>query len=123
MEPVDTVALNFNPTTLTLLNVLIGFIMFGVALDIRTDDFRRIVRDPRGPAIGLVAQFLLLPALTFVLVGIAAMVAMKFSTAGLCLAATFIAPRPALGLDLSSARRTRLDNGLTALALRLLRIE
>ena len=70
MDPVDTVALNFNPTTLTLLNVLIGFIMFGVALDIRTDDFRRIVRDPRGPAIGLVAQFLLLPALTFVLVGI-----------------------------------------------------
>ena len=70
MDPVDTVQLNFNPTTLTLLNVLIGFIMFGVALDIRADDFRRIVRDPRGPAIGLVAQFLLLPALTFVLVGI-----------------------------------------------------
>lgn len=70
MEPVDAVQLNFNPTTLTLLNVLIGLIMFGVALGIRVEDFRRIVRDPRGPAIGLVAQFLLLPAVTFVLVGL-----------------------------------------------------
>jgi BASS family bile acid:Na+ symporter len=70
MDPVDTVQLNFNPTTLTILNVLIGLIMYGVALDIRVDDFRRIIRDPRGPAIGLLAQFLLLPALTFVLVGL-----------------------------------------------------
>jgi bile acid:Na+ symporter, BASS family len=70
VNPVDAAQLNFNPTTLTILNVLIGLIMFGVALDIRVEDFRRIVRDPRGPAIGLGAQFLLLPALTFVLVGI-----------------------------------------------------
>jgi BASS family bile acid:Na+ symporter len=67
---VDDAVLNFNPTTLTILNVLIGFIMFGVALDIRVEDFRRILRDPRGPVIGLVAQFLLFPALTFVLVGL-----------------------------------------------------
>ena len=68
MEGVDQVQLNFNPATLTLLNVLIGLIMFGVALDIRVEDFRRVLRDPRGPLIGLGAQFLLLPALTFVLV-------------------------------------------------------
>ncbi len=70
MDPVDDAVLNFNPTTLTILNVLIGLIMFGVALDIRVEDFRRILRDPRGPAIGLVAQFLLFPALTFLLVGL-----------------------------------------------------
>ncbi|HSO05298.1 MAG TPA: hypothetical protein VLQ92_12500, partial [Candidatus Limnocylindrales bacterium] len=67
---VDDAVLNFNPTTLTILNVIIGFIMFGVALDIRVEDFRRILRDPRGPAIGLIAQFLLLPALTWVRVGV-----------------------------------------------------
>ena len=70
MDPVDAAVLNFNPTTLTILNVLIGFIMFGVALDIRVEDFRRILRDPRGPAIGLTAQFLLLPFVTFLLVGV-----------------------------------------------------
>lgn len=65
---IDQVQLNFNPTTLTILNALIGLIMFGVALDIRTEDFRRVVRDPRGPLIGLGAQFLLLPAFTFLLI-------------------------------------------------------
>lgn len=68
MDAVDQVQLNFNPTTLALLNALIGLIMFGVALDIRVDDFKRVVRDPRGPLIGLTAQFLLLPAMTFALV-------------------------------------------------------
>lgn len=67
MEAIDQVQLNFNESSLLLLNVLIGLIMFGVALDIRVDDFRRVVRDPRGPLIGLGAQFLLLPAFTFLL--------------------------------------------------------
>lgn len=68
MDAIDQVRLNFDTTTLTILNVLIGLIMFGVALDIRTEDFRRVVRDPRGPLIGLGAQFLLLPAFTFLLI-------------------------------------------------------
>ena len=68
MDAVDQVQLNFNPATLAVLNVLIGLIMFGVALDVRIDDFKRVVRDPRGPLIGLGAQFLLLPAMTFLLV-------------------------------------------------------
>ena len=65
--PIDQVELNFSEGTLALLNVLIGLIMFGVALDIRREDFRRVVRDPRGPLIGLGAQFFLLPAFTFLL--------------------------------------------------------
>ncbi len=68
---IDQAQLNFNDSTLLLLNVLIGLIMFGVALDIRIEDFRRVVRDPRGPLIGLGAQFLLLPAFTFLLISIA----------------------------------------------------
>lgn len=67
MSPLDSVELNLNEWTLVLLNVLIGLIMFGVALDIRVEDFRRVIRDPRGPLIGLGAQFLLLPAFTFAL--------------------------------------------------------
>jgi BASS family bile acid:Na+ symporter len=37
MDAVDQVQLNFNPATLAVLNVLIGLIMFGVALDIRVE--------------------------------------------------------------------------------------
>ena len=67
-QQIDQVQLSFDESSLLLLNVLIGLIMFGVALDIRVADFRRVVTDPRGPLIGLGAQFLLLPALTFALV-------------------------------------------------------
>ena len=66
--PVDSVRLSFQGEGLWVLNLIIGLIMFGVALDLRWQDFARIVRSPKGPLIGLVAQFVLLPAFTFVLV-------------------------------------------------------
>jgi len=68
VEPIDQVQLSFDESTLTVLNVLIGLIMFGVALSLRPGDFKRIAKDPRGPVIGLISQFLLLPALSFLLI-------------------------------------------------------
>ncbi|HGG56587.1 MAG TPA: bile acid:sodium symporter family protein, partial [Nannocystis exedens] len=53
---------------LLLLNAILGLIMFGVALDLKIDDFRRVLRQPRAVLIGLVGQLALLPALTFGLV-------------------------------------------------------
>lgn len=64
---IDQIHLAFNPASLMILNVILGVLMFGVALDIKVADFRRIARDPRGPLVGLGAQFFLLPALTFLL--------------------------------------------------------
>jgi BASS family bile acid:Na+ symporter len=42
--------------------------MFRIALDISLDDFRRLVRKPKPLFIGVLSQFILLPAVTFVLV-------------------------------------------------------
>lgn len=67
MSDVDALTLAFEPGTLVLLNVVIGLIMFGVALDLSVDDFRTVARKPRGAVVGLVAQFLLLPAATYAL--------------------------------------------------------
>ncbi len=64
---IDQVRLNFNPQGLFILNVAIGLMMFGVALELKLDDFKRIVVAPKAPCIGLVAQFILLPAFTFLL--------------------------------------------------------
>ncbi len=66
-EAVDQIHLNFNPQSLLLINAVIGLMMYGMALDLKLDDFWRIARSPKGPAIGLGAQFLLLPAFTFLL--------------------------------------------------------
>ncbi|MET3683047.1 BASS family bile acid:Na+ symporter [Alkalibacillus flavidus] len=65
---IDEVQLNFNESTLLLMNILIGFIMFGVALDLKVNDFKRTLKTPKPFLIGLTAQFLLLPAVTFGLV-------------------------------------------------------
>ena len=64
---VDLVRLNFNPQMLFVVNAAIGLMMFGVALDLKFEDFKRIIISPKAPGIGLVAQFILLPALTFLL--------------------------------------------------------
>ncbi len=64
---VDAVRLNFNPSGLLALNAVIGLMMFGIALDMKASDFTRILKSPKAPAIGLGAQFILLPAFTFLL--------------------------------------------------------
>jgi BASS family bile acid:Na+ symporter len=65
---VDLVQLNFNQQSLILLNVILGVVMFGVALDLKVWDFRGLVRLPKAVLIGMLGQFVLLPAFTFLLV-------------------------------------------------------
>ncbi|WP_200907097.1 bile acid:sodium symporter family protein [Desulfatitalea tepidiphila] len=64
---VDQISLNFSKSGLLGLNAVIGLMMYGMALDMKLEDFKRVVRSPKGPAIGLGAQFVLLPAFTFLL--------------------------------------------------------
>jgi bile acid:Na+ symporter, BASS family len=64
---IDQISLNFNKAGLLGLNAVIGLMMYGVALDMKLEDFKRVIRSPKGPAIGLCAQFILLPAFTFLL--------------------------------------------------------
>ncbi len=67
-ESLDQVQLDFSPESLFFLNIVLGFIMFGVALELKLDDFRQILIKPKGPIVGVISQFILLPALTFCLI-------------------------------------------------------
>jgi len=69
MDPaaIDQVRLNFNPQGLMIINAAIGLMMLGVAIDLKVEDFKRIIVSPKAPGIGLLAQFVLLPAFTFAL--------------------------------------------------------
>ncbi|HLO91839.1 MAG TPA: bile acid:sodium symporter family protein [Lentimicrobium sp.] len=64
----DNIRLNFSPASLHIMNICIGFIMFGVALGIKWDQMRDIILNPRKVIIGLASQFLVLPAVTFLAV-------------------------------------------------------
>lgn len=65
---IDEVVLNFSPGSLMLLNAILAVVMFSIAIDLRPSDFSSLARAPRAFVVGLVSQFLLLPALTFAMV-------------------------------------------------------
>ncbi|MFO7738802.1 MAG: bile acid:sodium symporter family protein [Desulfatiglandaceae bacterium] len=69
MDPaaVDQIRLNFSPQSLLALNAVIGLMMLGVSLELKLADFKRILVSPKAPAIGLGAQFILLPGFTYLL--------------------------------------------------------
>ncbi len=64
---VDSISIAFDEGSLTTLKIVIGAILFGIALDTKVDDFKRAAQRPGTIAIGVLAQFLLLPAITFLL--------------------------------------------------------
>jgi BASS family bile acid:Na+ symporter len=53
-----------SPVALLVLNAVLAFMMFGVSLGLRPVDFAAVLRKPVAPATGLLAQFVLLPAIT-----------------------------------------------------------
>jgi len=67
-ESIDALQLNLGDDGLLVMNVSLAVIMFGVALELTIRDFKEIAKNPKSTLIGTFSQFVLLPALTFVLV-------------------------------------------------------
>jgi len=67
LESLDHIRLNFSPESLHMLNIALAFIMFGVALEIRIDHFKKLLSEPKSAIIGFASQFIALPFVTFLL--------------------------------------------------------
>jgi bile acid:Na+ symporter, BASS family len=65
---IDNIRLNFSEGGLLYMNITLACIMFGVAMEIRIDNFRKIFEYPKSAILGIISQFIILPALTFALV-------------------------------------------------------
>ncbi len=68
MHPIDSVQVHFNSGQLFVLNLCLAFIMFGVALDLRVDNFSALFRRPKALLVGMSSQLVLLPILTLGLI-------------------------------------------------------
>lgn len=68
MNAIDAVTLNFSPASLMLLNAILAVVMFAIALDLKPAQFGALIRAPRPVIAGFLAQFLALPAATYLLV-------------------------------------------------------
>jgi BASS family bile acid:Na+ symporter len=62
---IDDIKINFDTEGLWVLNIAIAIIMFGVALGITIDDFKLLLKNPKTLFVGVLSQFILLPAFTF----------------------------------------------------------
>jgi BASS family bile acid:Na+ symporter len=62
---IDEVILNFNPTSLLALDIVLALIMFGIALAVKVADFKAVLTMPKAIIVAIAAQFILLPAVTF----------------------------------------------------------
>jgi BASS family bile acid:Na+ symporter len=70
---IDSVQITFDENTQLILKLILGFIIFGVALDIKIDDFKEVARNPKGVFLGLALQFIAFPAMTFGLIWVASL--------------------------------------------------
>ncbi len=63
----DQLTINLGATETTLVNIILAFVMFGVALGIKLETFKDVFRNPKSVLIGLGLQWVALPALTCLL--------------------------------------------------------
>jgi bile acid:Na+ symporter, BASS family len=64
----SSIEIQFNPESLWLLNLALGFIMFGIALEIKPAHFRLLWESPRAIFAGLFSQFIALQLVTLSIV-------------------------------------------------------
>jgi len=68
LKVLDSITLNFSQGGLLFMNITLAFIMFGVALEIQFENFKKVIYNPKSVIIGFTSQFFLLPLLTFIFV-------------------------------------------------------
>lgn len=69
-DPLDSIRLNFSQGDLLLLNLALAMIMYGVALDLKWEDFSYLIKNPKSFFLGVFSQFVVLPFLTWVMISL-----------------------------------------------------
>ena len=67
LESLSAITINFGQGGTTIVNILLAFIMFGVALGIKIHTFKDVFTKPKSLITGLVLQWIGLPAITTIL--------------------------------------------------------
>ncbi|WP_298633618.1 bile acid:sodium symporter family protein [uncultured Umboniibacter sp.] len=81
-----------SPGFMIALNLVLGCMMFGIALSLTPADFKRVAVMPKAAAVGLVCQFILLPFVSYVITiafKVPAEVALGLLLVGCCPGGTF----------------------------------
>ena len=63
----DAIKVNMNEAGMNAINIVLAFVMFGVALGIKPKTFVELFRKPKSVFLGILCQMIFLPALTFLM--------------------------------------------------------
>ena len=66
LESLNSVTINFGEDGMTIVNIILAFVMFGVALGIKPETIKDIVKSPKSILTGILLQWFALPAITFI---------------------------------------------------------
>ena len=64
---IDAIKVNMNVGGMNVINIVLAFVMFGVALGIKPETFLDVIKKPKSFILGIICQMILLPGLTFLL--------------------------------------------------------
>lgn len=67
LESLNAISINFGQNGMLIVNILLAFVMFGVALGIKLDTFKEVFRKPKSIIVGICLQWIALPAVTYLL--------------------------------------------------------
>lgn len=68
MNELDQLKINFSPQSLTALNVILALVLFGIALELKKEDFYSLLKNKKSAFAALFSHFIILPVITFLLV-------------------------------------------------------
>ena len=65
LESLNSVTINFGEGGMMIVNIILAFVMFGVALGIKPRTIKDIFKKPKSIITGAILQWFVLPAITF----------------------------------------------------------
>lgn len=65
LEGLNALSINFGEGGMAIVNLILAFVMFGVALGIKLQTFKDVFKNPKSVIVGVLLQWVGLPAVTF----------------------------------------------------------
>lgn len=65
LEGLSDLTINFGEGGMMIVNIILAFVMFGVALGIKTSTFKEVFKKPKSVIVGVLMQWIGLPLVTF----------------------------------------------------------
>ena len=67
LESLNSVTINFGEGGMAIVNIILAFVMFGVALGIKPQTFKDVFKNPKSVILGILLQWVGLPLVTFLI--------------------------------------------------------